>query len=87
MTSIAAAPAQAVPILWRTVDPTVSVGARDGSYAGFFSSPQPTQDIHRALLYRQTNLGPGFHSFKASFESYIAVRPDGSPCFEIDFLR
>ncbi len=35
MTSIAAAPAQAVPILWRTVDPTVSVGTRDGSYAGF----------------------------------------------------
>lgn len=69
MTSIAAAPVQAVPILWRTVDPSVSVGTRDGSYAGFVD--------HRGHRFIATDqVGSVVGTFDSERAAQASLEPD-----------
>ncbi|GMA27718.1 hypothetical protein [Arenivirga flava] len=69
MTGIAAAPERAAPILWRTVDPTVSVGTRDGSYAGFVD--------HRGTRYIATDqVGAVVGVFDSESAAQASLEPE-----------
>jgi hypothetical protein len=64
MTTIAAA-----PILWRAVDPSVSVGTRDGSYAGFID--------HRGRRYIATDqIGSVIGTFESERDARASLEPD-----------
>jgi len=64
MTTIAAA-----PILWRAVDPSVSVGTRDGSYAGFVD--------HRGHRFVATDqVGSVIGTFESERDAQASLEPD-----------
>jgi hypothetical protein len=64
MTTIAAG-----PIHWRAVDPSVSVGTRDGSYAGFVD--------HRGHRYIATDqVGSVIGTFESERDAQASLEPD-----------
>jgi len=74
MTGIAAAPIQfapmrLAPIVWRSVDPAVSVGTRDGSYAGFVD--------HRGHRYIATDqVGSVIGTFESERAAQASLEPE-----------